>query len=92
MANDLGTKYNCYNCQAKFYDMKKPDPLCPKCGANPQDSPSLKPSASDRKRAPREVIEPVVAATEEAAEEDPELDDAVPPPEEEVAEEEDLDA
>lgn len=29
---DLGTKYECSNCGTKFYDLGKPEPLCPKCG------------------------------------------------------------
>jgi len=31
---DLGKKYNCYSCHTKFYDLGKPVPLCPKCGAD----------------------------------------------------------
>ena len=34
MARDLGTKYVCYKCGTKFYDLKKPVPSCPKCGAD----------------------------------------------------------
>ncbi|MBS1108580.1 MAG: hypothetical protein H6Q88_572, partial [Anaeromyxobacteraceae bacterium] len=26
---DLGTKHTCFKCQTKFYDMKKPVPVCP---------------------------------------------------------------
>lgn len=37
-----GTKHSCYSCATKFYDMKKPDPKCPKCGADPRDDPALK--------------------------------------------------
>ena len=32
MARDLGTKYVCFKCGTKFYDLKKPVPACPKCG------------------------------------------------------------
>ncbi len=32
---DLGSKHECPSCGAKFYDLGKPDPTCPKCGANP---------------------------------------------------------
>ena len=28
---DLGTKLNCQNCEAKFYDFNKKKPVCPKC-------------------------------------------------------------
>ena len=29
---DLGEKLICQDCGAKFYDLKKKDPSCPKCG------------------------------------------------------------
>jgi len=29
----LGSKWECFSCGAKFYDLNKPEPLCPKCGA-----------------------------------------------------------
>lgn len=35
---DLGNRYDCYNCGAKFYDLGRPEPLCPKCGANQKDA------------------------------------------------------
>ena len=35
---ELGTKFECFSCGAKFYDLGKPDPLCPKCGANQKDA------------------------------------------------------
>ncbi len=61
-AKDLGTKYVCYKCQTKFYDMKKPDPLCPKCGADQRESPALKPQPEGRRgrlAAAPKVIEPI---------------------------------
>ena len=30
---DLGTKLTCQDCGAKFYDVKKKTPACPKCDA-----------------------------------------------------------
>lgn len=35
---DLGNRHDCYNCGAKFYDLGRPEPLCPKCGANQKDA------------------------------------------------------
>ncbi len=35
----LGTKYVCFSCKAKFYDLNKPEPLCPKCGADQRHRP-----------------------------------------------------
>ncbi|QSQ13576.1 FYDLN acid domain-containing protein [Myxococcus landrumensis] len=60
-AKDLGSKFVCFKCQTKFYDMKKPDPLCPKCGADQRESPALKPQPEGRRgrlAAPK-VIEPI---------------------------------
>jgi len=30
----LGTRYKCYRCGTKFYDLGKPESLCPSCGFN----------------------------------------------------------
>ena len=35
----LGNKFTCWSCATKFYDLNKPGPKCPKCGANPEDDP-----------------------------------------------------
>lgn len=60
-AKDLGTKYICFKCSTKFYDLKKPDPICPKCGADQRESPALKPAPEPRRgrlAAIPKVIEP----------------------------------
>ena len=31
---ELGNKFECPNCGTKYYDLGKPDPHCPKCGAD----------------------------------------------------------
>jgi uncharacterized protein (TIGR02300 family) len=70
-AKDLGTKHVCFKCSTKFYDMKKPDPLCPKCGADQRESPALKqPSEGRRGRlsAASKVIAPVEPEETEVAE------------------------
>jgi uncharacterized protein (TIGR02300 family) len=77
-ANDLGNKHTCFKCSAKFYDLKKPDPVCPKCGANQKESPANKPTESRRSRlAPAKPVLPVEPTPEEPAEsdEDEEEDD-----------------
>ena len=33
----LGKRFKCYKCGSKFYDLGKPHPLCPSCGANQLD-------------------------------------------------------
>jgi len=35
----LGAKWVCFKCSAKFYDLNRPEPLCPKCGANQNERP-----------------------------------------------------
>jgi uncharacterized protein (TIGR02300 family) len=87
-AKDLGTKYTCFKCSTRFYDLKKPDPLCPKCGADQRESPALKPpdKAERRKAAAARPIldEPVLE--EEAVDEEEE--DLAETPEEPVEDEE----
>jgi uncharacterized protein (TIGR02300 family) len=67
-ARDFGTKFVCFKCSTKFYDMKKPEPVCPKCGSDQRESPALKPQPEGRRgrlAAVPKVVEPVVE--EEAA-------------------------
>lgn len=69
-AKDLGTKYVCFKCSTKFYDMKKPDPICPKCGSDQRESPALKPAPEGRRgrlSSVPKVIEPVEPEETEAA-------------------------
>jgi len=32
--NDWGKRYKCSKCGTRFYDLKKPKPICPHCGAD----------------------------------------------------------
>jgi uncharacterized protein (TIGR02300 family) len=29
---ELGTRYKCFKCETKFYDLGRPQPICPSCG------------------------------------------------------------
>ncbi len=50
----LGTKWVCYDCETRFYDLKKPEPICPKCQADQRESPTFeKKTTRSRKKAPR---------------------------------------
>lgn len=31
---ELGNKIECPNCGTKYYDLGRPEPRCPKCGAD----------------------------------------------------------
>jgi hypothetical protein len=35
----LGTRYTCYNCGCRFYDLNRPEPACPDCNANQKEAP-----------------------------------------------------
>ncbi len=73
---DLGSKHTCFKCGTKFYDMKKPVPVCPKCGADQRESPALKsPPSEKRSRAAAKVVEPEVDEVEAVEDLDEELED-----------------
>lgn len=76
-AKDLGTKHVCFKCGTRFYDLKKPEPLCPKCGADQRQSPAVKPAGEKRSRPARPVapVEPEPATPEAEVDEDAEPDD-----------------
>ena len=67
----LGTKFECYNCGTKFYDLGKSEPLCPKCGANQKDSAHAEPvSQATRRKRKADVAKPI-----ELDEDEPAIDD-----------------
>ena len=39
----LGTRYTCFGCGVRFYDLNKPEPICPKCGVDQRDTPPEEP-------------------------------------------------
>jgi uncharacterized protein (TIGR02300 family) len=67
---DLGNKHVCFKCGTKFYDFKKPEPICPKCGADQRQAPVVKAPAAERrqKAAPKPVPDEVEAVVDEEAE------------------------
>lgn len=71
-AKDLGNKFVCFKCSAKFYDLKKPEPVCPKCGSDQRENPALKAPAEGGRRgrlaAVPKVIEPTAAPEESESE------------------------
>jgi uncharacterized protein (TIGR02300 family) len=88
-AKDLGNKHTCFKCNTKFYDMNKPAPICPKCGADQRESPAVKGPPPAEKRA-RAAARPVPAAEVEESdvveaaidEEDVDADEEAEEPEE----------
>lgn len=69
---DLGTKHTCFKCGTKFYDFKKPEPICPKCGADQRQNPATKAPPERRQKAPPKPA-PQEAEVEET---EAELDEA----------------
>ncbi|HJW71603.1 MAG TPA: FYDLN acid domain-containing protein [Geothrix sp.] len=63
MAN-LGKKFTCFQCAAKFYDFGKPEAICPKCGANQKAAPAK--ARTVKKEKSVHVIEDDFAAEPEA--------------------------
>lgn len=59
----FGNKYTCFSCGAKFYDLHKPEALCPKCGADQAGAPPPKPTATKTKSI--EVVRPPVRVDED---------------------------
>ncbi len=72
-AKDLGSKYICFKCSTKFYDLRKPIPVCPKCGVDQREAPVVKaPSRKAAKAAEEEKEAPEVDEEAEKEEEDEE--------------------
>lgn len=40
---ELGIRYKCYECETKFYDLNRPQPLCPSCGKDQNEKKVDKP-------------------------------------------------
>ncbi len=67
-AKDLGNKHVCFKCAAKFYDLKKPDPICPKCGSDQREATAKPEGRRSRLSAVPKIIEAVPAEKEEGEE------------------------
>jgi uncharacterized protein (TIGR02300 family) len=72
---NLGNRFTCFRCGTKFYDLNSDPSLCPDCGADQADAPSLNPAKRLRSRstAPRKDEEK--KAAEEDEEEESEAED-----------------
>lgn len=70
----LGTRYACFSCDVKFYDLNREEPTCPSCGADQRDNPEPDPitlllqKKRRRRKKPQPEPEPAV---ETSADEDP---------------------
>ncbi len=67
----LGAKHLCFKCGAKFYDLNKPEPICPKCGTDQRTRPKLDPKAKGAAPAgQRKVTRPMVPLLEDEEEDE----------------------
>ena len=63
---NLGSKHECYNCGTRFYDLGKPESICPKCGANQKDAASNEsPATTTAARRKRKADIPKVIETDD---------------------------
>lgn len=89
----LGNKYECFNCGARFYDLGKAEPVCPKCGSNQKEAENAEPplvtQATRRKKSalPREVADDEEEVTPAIGIDDEDLDDEDLDVDEELSEE-----
>ena len=47
---DLGTRYKCYKCGTKFYDLGREQPICPSCGEDQNNEETKRMLRRKRKR------------------------------------------
>ena len=68
----LGNRYTCFACGCKFYDLNRPIPTCPECGADQREAPvrDIKALLKSGKRRPAPVEEEVPAKAAEEEDDD----------------------
>jgi hypothetical protein len=89
---ELGKKYTCYSCHTKFYDLGKPIPLCPKCGADQrdaEDTPLIAPRSRSRVVIEEPAEEPEFAPEAETPASDTDEEEEIAPVREEETADED---
>jgi hypothetical protein len=75
---DLGTKLTCQSCEAKFYDLKKKTPVCPKCDTEYVPvKPRARRASAKAVEAAKEVPAVVPAVETPANDDAPKTDDDV---------------
>ena len=85
----LGKKHVCYQCECKFYDLARPKPICPKCGADQNEAPKREKaplpkagataaaptrSRGRRRRNEEDTVEPAAPFSDDEAEPDSALE------------------
>lgn len=63
---EWGTRYACFSCGCKFYDLNRSEPLCPRCGSDPREAvlaartparPSRAAASPDEEESDHDVLE-----------------------------------
>jgi hypothetical protein len=64
---ELGRRYKCYKCGTKFYDLGRPQPLCPSCGEdqNNEEAKRMLKRKKKRRSAYMGKTDPIISAPEE---------------------------
>ncbi|HQG32440.1 MAG TPA: FYDLN acid domain-containing protein [Deltaproteobacteria bacterium] len=65
---ERGTRYKCYKCETGFYDLCRPQPICPSCGED-QNNREVVHAFKRKKRRSYSKAEPEVHALPEEGEE-----------------------
>jgi uncharacterized protein (TIGR02300 family) len=77
---ELGIRYKCYKCGTKFYDLNRPQPICPSCGEDQNNEETKRMLKRKRKRSLSKVKTDIRALPDEAdavVESDEEVDEYV---------------
>ncbi|MEE8165962.1 MAG: FYDLN acid domain-containing protein [Myxococcota bacterium] len=60
----LGFRWICFNCDTKFYDLGKEQPICPKCETDQRERPSADSKPTTEARQPK-VVRPMAQLLDE---------------------------
>ncbi len=77
---ELGIRFKCYKCGTKFYDLNKPQPICPSCGEDQNNEETKRMLKRKRKRSLSKVKTDIRAVPDEnevVVESDDEVDEYV---------------
>lgn len=88
----LGKRYHCFHCGLKFYDLNRPEPMCPKCGTDQRENPNPDPRDAILARFKGKGSPSKGLRVEDAFEEEEEAEEEADPDEPEEIEEEDEEA
>lgn len=62
---ELGAKWACFSCGAKFYDLNRPDPICPKCQTDQREQPAKTAAVASPPPSKRPAAAPITRLLDE---------------------------